>query len=309
MRSSWVLTGALFALLLARRNWALGRTDRRGALRIAGVSLLLELVGWIGAVHAVPTGEMVGLLYYALASGLLYAALIWLVYLALEPAVRARWPHSIVTWNRVLVGRWMDAQVGSHVLIGAALGCSIWLAFKILAVCAAPKGSLVLSGGFYFMEGTRQWIAGHAHILNGALSLGLIGFFAICGLRAWLKSDLLAAVAASILFTFREGEVANAVYPYSAAHVLFTVVTYCAVYAALIFVLLRLGLVAMISAVFFINGLSALALGADWNAWWAPSGIATLALLLTLALAAFARSLGSQGLFGAEAAEASCENP
>ena len=46
------------------------------------------------------------------AKGCFWRAVLWLVYLALEPAVRARWPHSIMTWNRVLAGRWLDAQVG-----------------------------------------------------------------------------------------------------------------------------------------------------------------------------------------------------
>ena len=52
----------------------------------------------------------------------MWGAALALLYIALEPLVRARWPHSIVTWNRLLAGRWLDAQVGSHILIGATVG-------------------------------------------------------------------------------------------------------------------------------------------------------------------------------------------
>ena len=51
--------------------------------------------------------------------------MIWLLYIALEPAVRARWPHAILTWSRVLAGRWQDAQVAAHVLYGALVGLII----------------------------------------------------------------------------------------------------------------------------------------------------------------------------------------
>ena len=79
---------------------------------------------------------------------------------------------------------------------------------------------------------------------------------------------------------------------------------YSLAYAAIFFILLRLGLVATICAVFFINGCSAIWLGADWTTWYAPSGLASLLLLLGIAGVAFWRSLGSRGLVGDEAAEA-----
>jgi len=71
-------------------------------------------------------------------------------------------------------------------------------------------------------------------------------------------------------------------------------------YMVLIFLLLRLGLVAIIATVFFINGYNALVLGADWKAWYAPSGMATLLLLMGIALFAFWRSLGSRELLAGD---------
>ena len=78
---------------------------------------------------------------------------------------------------------------------------------------------------------------------------------------------------------------------------------YALVYFAIFIVLLRVGLVATITAVFFINSFNALTLGLDLTTWYAPYGLATLTLLLSIAVVAFWKSLGAGGLLGNEAAE------
>src|SRR6185295_12439938 len=121
--------GAFFAILLARHNWKQRRADTQGAWRIAAARFLLAGVAWAGATHPVDNDSMIPHFLAAASDWLLSAAIMWVIYMALEPAVRARWPHSIVTWNRVLAGRWRDAQVWSHVLVGAAAGSAMWIAF------------------------------------------------------------------------------------------------------------------------------------------------------------------------------------
>jgi hypothetical protein len=71
---------------------------------------------------------------------------------------------------------------------------------------------------------------------------------------------------------------------------------YVLVYGLLIFVLLRLGLLATLSAIVFANSIGSLTLGTDWKTWYAPSGIAAMLLLATVAAFAFWRSLGSRDL-------------
>jgi hypothetical protein len=285
-----VVLALLFAALFARRNWTLGRTDRKGAIRIAMASFLLDIAGWVGSVHAVPTADMFDLFRHSVAAALLSAGVVWVVYLALEPAVRARWPHSIVTWNRIMAGRWLDPLVASHVLIGAAAGSAIWLCFGLIASWIGPRDTLDAGPSLFFVLGARQWFAGLAFLTGNALTIGLVGFFAIFGLRTLLRKDAAAAVAASIVFTFLEGNVVNSSQWATMAAL------YGAIYAILVFILLRFGLVATISAVCFINGFSGMSLGLDWKTWYAPPGVAMLLLLLTIAAAAFWRSLGARGL-------------
>jgi serine/threonine-protein kinase len=284
--------GIIAILPFARRNWKRARVDRNGALRIAAASFLLDMIGWMGDVHAVPTGDMLNFFYRAAGHWLIDATVLWLMYLALEPAIRARWPHSIVTWNRLLAGRWRDSQVAAHILIGAAVGCSIWLAASLVDLFRNAKGDLSASGGLYFTMGTLRWLGGCAHVFSNALSIGIALFFAVFALRFLLRHDLPAAIAASLLFVFTEGQVTNS------PHWQITALVYFVIYASIFFLLLRYGLVATMAAVVFINGSNAILLGGDWQAWYVPYSLASLLLLMGIALFSFWNALGPAGLFG-----------
>ena len=98
----------------------------RAPFHIALASFVLQAIGWAGTPRTLwPTSRCSTCSLKPVADWLLGAATLWFVYLALEPEVRSRWPHSIVTWNRLLAGKWLDAQVGSQILIGAALGSGV----------------------------------------------------------------------------------------------------------------------------------------------------------------------------------------
>ena len=292
LRSLFMLALALFGVLavpvLARRNWKLGRIDRKGAMRLAITRFFLGMLVWLGTVHAVPDGSLFVMLWTGAAEWMLAAALLWLLILALEPSVRAYWPHSLVTWNRIMAGRWKDAQVGSHVLIGAAAGSLIW-------ALGALRHSLIQqemqdTPGLSATLGTRQWLGTHAGGLASALLVGLIIFFALAGVRYLVKRDVLTAVIGALALSMADD--------FRSPHWQLEWAIRVVIVAVLVFVLLRYGLVATIAAVFFDSGFDRLALGADWKTWYAPAGLATLGLLAAIAVVAFWRSLGTQELFG-----------
>jgi len=288
--------GVFFGVLLARKNWVANRCDRKGALRLAWLVLILRAVDWLSKVHVVPADDMISLFFGAAGDWLLEATVFWLLYIALEPAVRARWPHSIVSWNRLLVGKWLDSQVGSHILIGAAIGGTIWNALILVDVFLAPANTLDAGMNLWAAEGTRHWIGANATQLRMALLIGLVGFFTMFGMRIMLRKDFVAAIAASILFTITRPGILNE------EHLVIVLTAWVALYAALIFTLLRFGLVATIAAVFFINSYQYIVLGTERIGWPTPSAVATLTLLIGLAIFAFWRSLGARDLIGGEAA-------
>src|SRR5678816_765862 len=117
------LAALVGGLILARRNLRSGRGDRRGALRLATYVFSIGMLIWVfGSTH-VPTisGELVSFVSN-LAFALLLACFLWLVYIALEPYVRRRWPDMIISWSRLLAGRHRDPLVGRDILLGGLCG-------------------------------------------------------------------------------------------------------------------------------------------------------------------------------------------
>ena len=54
-----------------------------------------------------------------------------MVYMALEPYVRRRWPQSMIAWSRLLGGAVRDPVVGGNLLIGAAFGVATAAVFLV----------------------------------------------------------------------------------------------------------------------------------------------------------------------------------
>jgi hypothetical protein len=177
-------------------------------------------------------------------------------------------------------------------LIGAAVGCLIWTLFSLARLLVGDRNTLSSPSGLYFAEGTRQWIGGYATNLGHALVLGLAFFFALFCVRTLLKRDWPAALAASLVGIWIEGGIVRSEH----WHIMIPV--YLAIYFGLFLVMLRFGLLAVISTLFFINGLQSIVVGLDWTTWYAPYGLISLVCFLAIATGAFWRSLGSRTLFG-----------
>jgi hypothetical protein len=61
-------------------------------------------------------------LMHILAICLFHGAFVLTLYLAVEPYVRRAWPERIVSWTRLVAGRFGDPLVGRDVLIGLLIG-------------------------------------------------------------------------------------------------------------------------------------------------------------------------------------------
>ena len=129
-QSVWnVILIALFlgCTWLAWKNLRAGRGDRRGALRLALVVDAVEIALWALGAHFV--GGVLGAwgIITAFTNAASMAVGIWIVYLALEPFARRRWPEMLISWSRALSGRLRDPLVGRDLLIGAAVGTAAGL--------------------------------------------------------------------------------------------------------------------------------------------------------------------------------------
>jgi serine/threonine-protein kinase len=116
----WLFGMFALSVVFARRNLRAGRADVRGAVRL---SLIMGVIGFLGfgllAQPHIPMGQVFTL---GVMMNLFFSAFYATSYLALEPIVRRSNPEWLVSWTRLLTGRWQDPLVGRDVLIGASAG-------------------------------------------------------------------------------------------------------------------------------------------------------------------------------------------
>jgi hypothetical protein len=133
---------------LARRNLRAGRVDRSGAARVAlWVFACDALARIIAGRHPLVVEDEAAFLAALAGAALFLAAEVWLAYAALEPYVRRKWPETMVSWTRLLRGRFDDALVGRDLLLGA-LGGMVMRLLAQLRSLSEPTIESPLAGVF-----------------------------------------------------------------------------------------------------------------------------------------------------------------
>ncbi|MCP3960914.1 MAG: serine/threonine protein kinase [bacterium] len=285
------------AVLLARRNLKLGRGDRRGATSVAAVVVAAKIGAWLfQASHTSnPQWEM-ELFARGMAGALFDGAVLWVLYIALEPFVRRRWPESLVSWNRLLAGRFRDPLVGRHLLYGAALGVGMELLQRLGDLVPTFFGDAqdwLNVTDLDTLLGTR-WVLGemcfavrHA-IYTPMTFLFLLVLFRVVLRNKWLA--LAAFVGTSIFLGLPDSE-------YAAVWA----VTHSITWVAVGLVMMRYGLVSFIAAFFLaVELMGNQPLTLDFATWYAGSTLTALAVGVALVLYAFRVSLGGRALLAAD---------
>ncbi len=189
----------LVALLLARRNNRLGRSDRRGALRIAAFIFCCDVLSAVlryGHSHSALREWL--LLVRAAGEALFDGATAWALYLALEPYVRRRWPEALVSWSRLLSGRFKDPLVGRDLLVaGLASSASLLLlsfSFEVPRASGERTPLLLLDAYLGFLGGPQRvvaWLFGFMTVMAVIFALMNVLLFVL--LRGLLRSSTGAA--------------------------------------------------------------------------------------------------------------------
>jgi serine/threonine-protein kinase len=297
----WIgfLVAVMFAMIggslfFARRNLRLGRGDRRGAERLLLFVLCMQVVSWINEHHVASFWELqLGLMF--IGGVLFFMGFTWTLYIGLEPLVRRRWPHILVSWPRLLSGEWRDPLVGRDVLVGCTAGVTVALLARLTVLAPAwlggPEGLPIFLPGTAFIA-TRTFI-GSAAMGSMLMMISSLGhLFILVLLRTLLRSDRLALVAAVLV-----GGLMLRVQPLvSGATWIGALIVF--VISALTFVVLtRVGLVALMVTQLVQNNFAVYPFTFDTSAWYSGIGFAALAILAVLTLYGFRTSLGSRKLF------------
>ncbi|HSR50862.1 MAG TPA: serine/threonine-protein kinase [Acidobacteriota bacterium] len=269
---------------LVRHNLKLGRGDRQGALRIALCIFIGRfLASMLIADHTSNINAEWGLMVSAASIALLTAALSWFIYIGIEPFARRYWPHSLISWNRLLRGRLRDSLVGRDLL----LGCLIATFAVALALLSEPVEQWMGYSGAGFrrinpaqFEGGRV-LAGYA--LQGLISAfpqALLIFLVLVLARGVLKRDWLASLPVIVIFTFVLAPPAGDGY-------WIDLVFKLAVISIAVMTLIRLGLLSVFAASLTSSLLLNLPTSLEWTSWYGPYSAVGPLGVLALALWGF----------------------
>ncbi|HXD33481.1 MAG TPA: hypothetical protein VN643_20330 [Pyrinomonadaceae bacterium] len=287
----------ILGAMLALRNLRSGRCDRRGAFRVVFFVFIVRMIAWVFITHHVVQSQEIQLLVTGIQSALFWSCFVGVMYLALEPSLRRRWPERIISWNRLLVGDFRDPLVGRDLLIGASVG-AFCVAMMYLRF-ALPRWFSTNPGMPDMIVGYRFGLAGPsalAQMLTGQLtsSIGqafiivfMLLFFSLLFRRDWLGISIGSVIMLLVL-----------VVPSLALEHWFGSV--CIAIVVLVFVGcgLRLGPLGLISALMVFHLWVFYPVTTDLTAWYASSFITTALLLIAMATYGFYVSLAGQPLWG-----------
>lgn len=284
-----VFGGAAF---FARRNYRLGRGDRRGATRIAVWGVGVMLVSWLLAEHHVANINETSLIAQFAGEALFVSGLLWILYMALEPLVRRSWPQTMVSWARLLSGAWRDPLVGRDILAGCVFGvagaCLVRLSILAPSWFGYPE-AMPLPPEFDALYGTRSFIATVASTLSESVLSALALLFLVFLMRSLLRNEWVAAIVVGVIITL------PAVARNEARWVVGVVeITY---YLLFLFASIRFGILALVFTLFVGNLLIQVPLTFDSSDWYSGASYGGLLLVGVLTAYAFQTSLGGRRVF------------
>ncbi|MCA8956806.1 MAG: hypothetical protein KDC87_12085, partial [Planctomycetes bacterium] len=270
------------ALLMARAALMHHRSDRRGATRFgATVFGLVVTFTLLNGDHGGQLAGLADLVLLGMAHGAAIGAMSAVFYLALEPHIRRVWPQTIISWSRLMRGRFTDALLASDVLIGVAIGVGT----ALLHIELHQLGSWLTGAGsppLIPSERGLDALLGPIHsvgaMLETLVDLGRQSMLCVLALvifRLVLRSRTMAAVAMVAAFTLAWSPEPLGGTSWMVASLARTALVLGTFAVALV----RFGFVAMIVAVTVHGTMIDLPLTLDLDVWYAGSTLLSLGLV------------------------------
>ena len=281
-------------VFLARRNLKEGRSDASGALKISVFVFLLSMAAGLLVADHIPDLTREYLILLTVTSDALFAAAVMgLLYLALEPFVRRRWANLIISWSRLLAGDFRDPLVGRDILVGGILGlihtCIIYLGFLVPywtgnAVAPNPGGEVSsLQGVRYLLSSFLLAPIGGVVSSFGVILL-LILLVTIFR-KQWIATVALWILASTVLGLAFAGRPS------------FALIGTAAIATIMVLCVSRFGLLATFSFQFFFTLSFHQAISTKFGSWYFINTVFIVILLLGVAAYSFYISLAKQPIF------------
>ncbi|HEX4378856.1 MAG TPA: serine/threonine-protein kinase, partial [Candidatus Acidoferrum sp.] len=282
---SLILAGGLFFAFL---NLKRGRGDRVGAWRLACAAFTLQIVTYLFRAHFVASSDLIGVVFVAVATSLLYAGSMWLLYIALEPYVRRNWPQTIISWTRLVSGKLRDPLVGRDMVSGVLLGMAWVLIFEIGNLFSIRMGDALQFGSGDLLGGFREAIGYYFNVAGNSIQGALAFFLMLVLIKLIVRNQWLAvAVFIAIQTTPRL---------LGSDHVLLDLVVWVIVYLIAAVAVVRFGLIALGIGVFVADVLLNVPYSLDFSNWYAAHNLLLVFSFFAIGVWGFYLSLGGKKL-------------
>jgi hypothetical protein len=281
--------------LVVRRNLKLKRGDTRGALRLGTFVLVTFLIVWLLRAHHVTSPGEFDITFIALSWALLYSGLATIFYLALEPYVRRKDPHTLIAWSRLLAGQWRDPLVGRDLLIGTVYGTVLTLFESADNFLLPLFGKLPPAPGILATESLKGVLPSIGLLLHFTLIFllyALLIFFLLFLLRLVVRKDWIAAIVIVILGA---GTNTGGDYP------LVTFIASAVIWLSILLILKRFGLLVLIVGLVVQNVLQVFPVTYRLSQWYAAPGLAGVLAIAALAIYGFYTALAGKPIFSGDA--------
>lgn len=293
----------LGVLWLARQRLRERVADQPAAFRLAVfVFVARVLVGLLGFHHGWSLLEFDHTLA-VFSRALLSAALVWIIYIAVEPWVRYHSSELTASWIRLMYGNWRDPLVGRDLLVGGLFGVAVVLWARLVVLVptwlglAPPRADRLstLVGMLAQDEielqvealssipralGVAAYAMVHA-VLLVFLLVSVIILLRRVLMRAWLSRSLAFVLYLIMIFP-------------RAGHPLWDLVAATGVAVLAFTVLFRFGFLATVTTTAFAWWLSSHPLTLDPTSWAFEGALVPLLLTLGVSIWGFWASLGDR---------------
>ncbi len=263
------------------RNLLLRRGDPARALRLALFYLMASMLGWALRAHHVPkfSAEMSNF-QLSLAWALWQAVLTGLLYLALEPTVRDKWPQKLISWNRLLSGWFTDPLIGREILIGISVAIVYTSGERLHYLMVGWLGAappIPLDSSLDLLQGTASAIAAVVLHQTEGVHMAMVALFLLVLFEVVFRKRAAALIAVFAIAILR--------IPYAVSDLPALDWCFRGLSAALILIVIfRSGLLALCVTMFTLTLLSANAVYLYPARWYSGSSYFLVSVLVGMTL-------------------------
>jgi hypothetical protein len=280
--------------LIARRNYLRGKGDVRAACRLAVAVFVIKMAVWLCWAHPTSTWATLGRFFAAISGALFLSGLVWVLYLALEPYVRRHWPDTIISWSRLVSGRWQDPLVGRDLLLGVVLGTAWELVFGLQYIALLREGFPPQMGDPALLLGAWETVGSLLAVTLNVVA-GLSFFALLFLLRAALRNTWRAVAVLVVILTAVTSLASRAPLPIA--------ITMGILWSTAAVALVRVGLIATVVGFMVAQTFQGIPYTLDFSTWYASHVLGVILSFIALAVWGFYTSLSGQPLWRNELLE------